>query len=117
PHAMLGVNIIAADTDEEAERLATSLYQQFLNLIRSTELPLQPPVESIEEVASEREIMALRQQLGSSIIGSKESVREQLQSFIDKTQADELMVISQIYDHEARIRSYEIVAELFKEAS
>lgn len=114
PHAMVGVNVIAAETDEEAERLATTLQQQFLNLIRKNESPLPPPVDSMEGIWTEWEKQALKQQLGSSIIGSKETVKHQLESFIEKTSADEVMVISQIYDHEARRRSYEIVAELFK---
>ncbi|MFC0522920.1 LLM class flavin-dependent oxidoreductase [Pontibacillus salicampi] len=117
PHAMVGVNIIAADTDEEAERLSTTLQQQFLNLIRQNEFPLPPPVDSMEDIWTERERQALQQQLSSSIIGSKDTVRKKLYDFIEKTGADEIMVISQIYDHEARRRSYEIVAELFQEHS
>ncbi|MGM0875225.1 MAG: LLM class flavin-dependent oxidoreductase [Bacillota bacterium] len=112
PYAMLGVNVIAADTDEEAELLATSLQQQFLNLIRNNEAPLQPPVENMDELMSEYEKAALQQQLGASIFGSPKTVKEKLQTFLDDTQADEIMVISQIYDHKARLRSYEIVKDI-----
>ncbi|MCP3030880.1 LLM class flavin-dependent oxidoreductase [Halobacillus sp. A1] len=112
PHAMLGVNVIAADTDEEAQRLATSLYQQFLNLVRNTNMLLQPPVENMDEIWMEHEKHALQQQLGSSIIGGPDKVKKELETFVSDTQADEIMVISQIYDHSARVRSYEIVADI-----
>ncbi|MFC7060958.1 LLM class flavin-dependent oxidoreductase [Halobacillus seohaensis] len=112
PHVMVGVNVIAADSDEEAERLATSLYQQFLNLIRNTNMLLQPPVDDMNEIWIEQEKQALQQQLGASIIGGPEKVRAELQNFLNDTQADEMMVISQIYDHDARLRSYEIVADI-----
>ncbi|SEA02865.1 luciferase family oxidoreductase, group 1 [Thalassobacillus cyri] len=112
PHAMLGLNVIAAETDEEAEYLATSLYQQFLNLIRNDEAPLQPPVENMDELWSPHEHAALQQQLGASIIGSKETVKRKLEEFIEETKADEIMVTSQIYDHQRRLRSFEIVADI-----
>ncbi|GEN52198.1 LLM class flavin-dependent oxidoreductase [Halobacillus faecis] len=115
PYVMVGVNVIAADTDEEAEKLATSLQQQFLNLVRNTNHLLQPPVDNMDEVWTAQEKAALRQQLGASIIGSKETVRDQLEKFQAETEADELMVISQIYDHSARLHSYEIVSEIMSE--
>ncbi|NHN35397.1 LLM class flavin-dependent oxidoreductase [Paenibacillus agricola] len=114
PYAMVGVNVIAADTDEEAMRLATTLKQQFLNLGRNNEVPLQPPVDNLNDQWNEYEIEALQQQLGSSIIGSSETVKDKLQIFLANTQADEIMVISQIFDHQARLRSYEIVFEITK---
>ncbi|WP_173918299.1 LLM class flavin-dependent oxidoreductase [Halobacillus sp. Marseille-Q1614] len=114
PYAMVGVNVIAADTDEEAERLATSLYQQFLNIIRNTNKLLQPPVNNMDEIWMEHEKHALQQQLGASIIGGPEKVRTELQNFLDDTQADEMIIASQIYDHEARLRSYEIVSNIVK---
>jgi alkanesulfonate monooxygenase SsuD/methylene tetrahydromethanopterin reductase-like flavin-dependent oxidoreductase (luciferase family) len=114
PYAMVGVNVIAADTDEEANRLATTLQQQFLNLIRGNEVPLQPPVADINDIASAYEQAALQQQLGSSIVGSRETVEAKLQKFLDETQADEMMVIAQIFDHQARLRSYEIVTDIIK---
>ncbi|XOK61604.1 LLM class flavin-dependent oxidoreductase [Paenibacillus elgii] len=114
PYAMVGVNVIAADTDEEAERLGTTLQQQFLNLIRGHEAPLQPPVDSMDGLWSEHEKQALQQQLGSSIFGSPETVKEKLQAFLNATQADEIMVVGHVFDHQARLRSYEIVADLMK---
>ncbi|WP_134683714.1 LLM class flavin-dependent oxidoreductase [Brevibacillus migulae] len=114
PYAMVGVNVIAAETDEEANRLATTLQRQFLNLIRGVEEPLQPPVESMDGLWTEYEKQALQQQLGASIFGSPNTVKEKLQAFLDDTQADEIMVVSQMYDHKARLRSYEIVADIAK---
>ncbi|MFB5662633.1 LLM class flavin-dependent oxidoreductase [Alteribacillus sp. HJP-4] len=112
PYAMVGMNIVAADTDEEAEYLGTSLQQQFLNLVRNTEEPLQPPVDNMDEVWTEREKMALHQQLGASIFGSKVTVKQRMQQFLEETQADEMMINAQIYDHRARLRSFEIVSEI-----
>ncbi len=115
PYAMVALNIVAAETDAEAEYLGTTLQQQFLNLVRNTEQPLQPPVENMDEIWTEQEKNALEQQLGSSIFGSPETVKGQLQRFLDDTQADEVMVNTQIYDHKARLRSYEIIAEIMKQ--
>ncbi|WP_404406359.1 LLM class flavin-dependent oxidoreductase [Jeotgalibacillus malaysiensis] len=112
PHAMVGLNIIAADTDQEAEWLATTLQQQFLNLMRGNEIPLQPPVDNIKDIASDYELAALESQLGTSIIGSPQTVKEQLEKFVDESQADEIMAIAQVYDQKARLRSFEILAEI-----
>ncbi|WP_373232305.1 LLM class flavin-dependent oxidoreductase [Cohnella sp.] len=112
PHVMVGVNIIAADTDEEAQMLATSQQIQFLNLIRGRFVQLEPPVENMDSLWAESEAAAVRKQLSFSIIGHPDKVREQLQSVIDQTQADELIVSSTIYDHQARLHSYELLAGL-----
>jgi luciferase family oxidoreductase group 1 len=112
PYAMVGVNVIAADTNQEARILATSMQQTFLNLIRNNPGQLQPPVENIDDLCSEHEKAVLQQQLGSSIIGDPNTVKEGLQSFLDKTQANEMMVNAMIFDHKSRLRSYEIVAEV-----
>jgi len=114
PYAMVGLNIIAADTDEEAGRLATTLQQQFLNLIRNKEVPLQPPVENMDALMSAYEKEALEQQLGTSIVGSPQTVKEKLQEFLNEHPYNEIMAIAQVFDHEARLRSYEILAEITK---
>jgi luciferase family oxidoreductase group 1 len=114
PYAMVGVNVVAADTDEEARRLATSMQQQFLNLIRGVPGQLKPPVDNMDAIWTEYEKASLEQQLGSSIVGSAETVREKLQAFLDRTQADEMIVNAQIYDHKARLRSYEIVSQVVR---
>ncbi|MCM3004333.1 LLM class flavin-dependent oxidoreductase [Priestia koreensis] len=114
PYAMVGANVIAADTDEKAKFLATSMQQQFLNLVRGRSGPLNPPVESMEYLWSDYEKAAIQRQLGASIVGSPETVKEKLEGFLAATQADEVMVNAQIFDHQERLRSYEIVAELAK---
>ncbi|EIJ80200.1 hypothetical protein PB1_07562 [Bacillus methanolicus PB1] len=110
PYAMVAVNVIAAETDEKAHHLATTMQQQFLNLIRNHNVPLQPPVNNMDALWNEYEKEAVEQQIGSSIVGSPETVKEKLQIFLNDTQADEIMVNAQIYDHQARLRSFEIVA-------
>ncbi|MDV2684647.1 LLM class flavin-dependent oxidoreductase [Alkalihalophilus lindianensis] len=114
PYAMVGVNVIAAETNEEAQRLSTSMQQQFLNLVRNQPTQLQPPVESMDKLWTPFEKQTLHQQLGSSVVGDKETVKEKLQAFLDETGADEMMVNAQIYDHKARLRSFEIVSEVVR---
>jgi luciferase family oxidoreductase group 1 len=110
PYAMVGVNVIAADSDEQAQWLSTSMQQQFLYLLRNTPGKLQPPVENIDSLSSDYEKELLAQRLGSSIIGGPETVKHRLQSFLDDTQANEMIVNAQIFDHQARLRSYEILS-------
>lgn len=110
PYGMVAVNVIAADTDEEAAYLATSMQQLFLSFIRNTRGPLPAPVRDMDKIWSEQEKAALQQQLGSSIIGGPETVYTKLKQFIEATGADEIMVAAHIFDHKARLRSYEIVA-------
>lgn len=116
PYAMLGLNVIAADSDEEAEFLATSSQQQFLSLRRGRPTPLKPPVSNLEEMCTPSELIAVKNTLtsGSTIVGSPETVRRGLEDFIEKTNADELIIHTQIFDHEARRRSYEIIAEFME---
>ena len=112
PHVMLGVSLVAADTDQEATRLATSLQQQFLALQRGRPVQLQPPVDNMDAVWSPFERLQVEHVLREAIIGGPETVRERLDAFIARTDADELMITSHIYDHAARVHSYEIVAGL-----
>ncbi|MCR8842234.1 LLM class flavin-dependent oxidoreductase [Paenibacillus sp. SC116] len=109
PYVIVTVNAIAADTDEEAERLATSSQQQFLSLIRNRPQKLQPPVDSMEELWSEYEKMLVQRTLSTSIIGSPATVKRKLTELLESTNADEIMINSQIYDHDARLRSFEIL--------
>jgi luciferase family oxidoreductase group 1 len=110
PHVMLGLNVFAADTDEEARRLMSSLQQAFVNLRRGQPGPLPPPIDDFETRMSPLDRMGLEQALSCSVVGSPETVRRGLKSFIARTGADELMVTSQIFDHAARLRSFEITA-------
>lgn len=112
PHTMIGVNVIAADTTEEAERLASSLYLQFLNIIRGRTGKLQPPVDDIDEYWTAEEKSVVGRQLAFTVIGNRETVKEKLLRIADLTKADEMIVGAQIYDHQARLRSYEILAEV-----
>lgn len=112
PHAMVGINVFAADTTEEAQKISTSYQQQFLNLIRNTPGQMVPPVDTMDGIWTEYEKAIVMKQLNASIIGNPEEVKEQLQAFLDETQADEMIINSAIYDHKARLRSYEIVAEV-----
>lgn len=112
PYAMVGVNVIVADTDAEARRLATSQEMQFLNLIRRRPGQLSAPVDSLEEIWTPQEKALVQRQLGFSAIGSPATVRTRLEEILQETGADELIVAGQIYDHKARLRSYELLAEL-----
>jgi len=117
PYAMACLNVFAAETDEEAHRLFTSLLQAFVNLRRGQPGPLPPPVETIESVASEIELAGAGHALRYSVVGSPETVRRGLEAFLDLTDADELMLTSQIFDHAARLRSFEIAAAVRERAS
>lgn len=110
PYAMVGVNLFAADTNDEAARLFTSLQQQFINLRRGTPGQLQPPVERLD--ASEMELNNVARALACTVLGDRDAIREGLQSIIEQTGANELMLTAQIYDHAARLRSFEIGAEV-----
>lgn len=114
PHAMVGVNVIAAETDAEARRLFTSVQQSFTNMFRGTRGLLQPPIDDIEAYWSPAEKAQASNMLACSFVGSAATLREQLERFSERTGADELMVASAIYDHPARLRSYEILAEVQK---
>jgi luciferase family oxidoreductase group 1 len=112
PYAMVGVNVVAADTDAEARRLFTTVQQSFTNLVRGTGGKLQPPIDDIEEYWTPAEKLHAERMLEHSIVGSAETVRRALTSFVASTNADELMIVCSVYDHAARVRSYEIVAGL-----
>jgi len=114
PYAMVGVNVMAADTDEKAQRLATSHFQAFLNIVRGNLQPIQPPVDNMDELWSEFEKISVQSQLRSSVIGSPDTVKKGLEELLEATQADELMITTQMYHHTDRIRSFEIVADIWK---
>ena len=109
PYAMLGVSLVAADTDAEARRLATSLEQQFLALQRGRPVQLQPPVDDMSPLWQEWERSAVQRTLRQAIVGGPDTVRRALDAFIASTSADELMITSHVYDHGARLRSYELL--------
>lgn len=110
PYAMIGVNIVAADTDAEAQRLFTSVQQAFMGVIRNARTQLPPPVDDIESLWSPAEKAYIARMLRFGFAGSAATVRAQIKDAIAQTGADEVMVTSMIYDHAARVRSYEILA-------
>ena len=112
PYAVVGVNVVAADSDAEARRLFTTLQQAFTNLARGRPGPQQPPIDDIDGYWTPTERLRASHMLTYSIVGGPETVGEGLRRLAAATRADELMVVSNIYDHVKRVRSYEIVAEV-----
>jgi luciferase family oxidoreductase group 1 len=112
PYVMPCVNVIAADTDEEAQKLATSLFQMFMGIITGQRTKLQPPVDDMSRIWSDYEKQMAQQMLSLSFIGSKETIKTGLEDFLEKTRCDEIMAISNLYDTNAKIHSYEILAEV-----
>ena len=111
PYATVGVNIIAADTDAEARRLATTQQMSFANIFRGARGLSQPPIDDIDTYWSAMERAQAQRMLQCSIIGSLETVRRGIAALVEETAADELMIVSDVYDHEARLRSFELIAE------
>jgi len=112
PWAMVGVNVIAADTDAQARRLFTSLQQRFTDMIRNARGQLSPPIDDIDTYWTPAERAQAMRMLTCSFVGSRETVRRELQRFVEDTGADELMASGAIFDHDARLRSYEILGEI-----
>jgi luciferase family oxidoreductase group 1 len=111
PYVMLGLNVFAADTDEEARFLFSSHQQAFVNLRSGRPGRLPPPVEGFEETLDPQWRALLNQMLACRIVGSPEKVRQGLKAFVERTGTNEIIVTGQIYDHEARKRSFEIAAK------
>lgn len=112
PYVMLGFNVFAADTDEEGHFLASSMQQAFVNLRSGRPSRLKPPVRDYLKQITVAEQAILDQTLTCSAIGSPEIVRKELNDFIERTQADELMITSQVFDHAARLKSFRIAANI-----
>ncbi len=117
PYVMACVNVIAADTDQEGNFLATSFYQMALGIIRGKSYPLQPPVTDMSKVWTEQEAAAIQNMMAVTFVGSKESVAAGLGELIRLTGINELMITTNIYDHEARLKSFQITSEVIKEIS
>jgi luciferase family oxidoreductase group 1 len=111
-YAAAGVNVFAAETDAEARRLFTSAQQQFTRIVRGTRGKLPPPIDDVETYWTPAEKEQASAMLKYSFVGSLDTVRSGLQQFVDETGVEELIVASAIYDHPARLRSYEILAQL-----
>jgi alkanesulfonate monooxygenase SsuD/methylene tetrahydromethanopterin reductase-like flavin-dependent oxidoreductase (luciferase family) len=109
---MVGVPVVAAESDIEAERLATSMYLRTLGILRGQRAGLQPPVESMEGLWTRGEQLAVAERMALMVAGGRERVRDGLQQILDATQADELILVSETWDRAARLRSFEIIAEV-----
>lgn len=112
PHAMVGVNVIAAETDAQAAVLATSLQQRFLGMQRGQRGPLPRPVPSMDGLWSPHEQAGVQRMLAASALGAPDTVARQLAALIERTRADELIVATAVHDHKARLRSYELLSGL-----
>lgn len=110
PYAMVGVNIIAAETDAEAKRLATTQQMSFANMFRGERGLSQPPIDDIETYWTPMEKAQAGRMLARSIVGSPETVRQGIAALIEETGADELIIVSDVYDHNLRLRSFEMIA-------
>ena len=111
PYAMVGVNVIAAENDRDARRLATTQQMSFTNMLRGIRGLSQPPIDDIETYWSPAEKMRVQQMLARSVVGSPDAIRAGLCELIKETAADELIIVSDIFDHSARLRSFELIAK------
>ncbi len=107
---MVGVNVIAADTDDEARRLHTSQQVSFVQIVRNRRGLFQPPIDDIEQFWSPMEKLQATHMLARSVVGTPDTVRAGLDALVAETGADELMIVSDVYDHAARLRSLEHIA-------
>ncbi len=112
PYALIGINIVAAETDEEARYLATSQQMSFADIFRGVRGPIRPPIEDIDDYWTPQEKAQASHMLAFAIIGGPETVRRRLEAVVAETNADELMVVSDVFDPQKRRRSFEIIAEV-----
>jgi luciferase family oxidoreductase group 1 len=111
PYAMVGVNAIAAESDGEARRLATTQQMSFANIFRGARGLSRPPIDDIETYWTPAEKAQAMRMLARSIVGSRETVRAGIEALVAETEADELIVVSDVYDHARRLRSLQLIAE------
>ncbi|HEX7801369.1 MAG TPA: LLM class flavin-dependent oxidoreductase [Pseudoxanthomonas sp.] len=111
PHAMLALNVVAADTDAEAKRLFTTAQQSFVNLRRGKPGLIPPPIDDIETYWQPHEKLGVENALACSVVGDPETVKRGIAAFVDRHRPDELMLVANVFDHSARLRSFEFAAE------
>ena len=111
PYVMVGLSAIAADADDEASRLWTSQQMSFADLLRGTRRVMQPPIDDIDTYWTPHEKASASQMLACSVVGSINTVRQGLETLVDRTKADELIVVSDVFDFERRLRSLELIVE------
>jgi luciferase family oxidoreductase group 1 len=112
PYALIGINIVAAETDEEARYLATSQQMSFADIFRGVRGPIRPPIDNIDDYWTPQEKAQASHMLAFAIIGGPQTVRRRLEAVVAETNADELMVVSDVFDPQKRRRSFEIIAEV-----
>jgi luciferase family oxidoreductase group 1 len=112
PYAMVGLNVVAAESDQAARRQFTSLQQAFANIYRGTRGPVPPPIDDIESYWSAEEKAGAQRMLACSVVGSPQTTKRGIEKFIADVEPDELMITTHIYDHSARLRSFEISAKV-----
>jgi luciferase family oxidoreductase group 1 len=112
PYVIVGVPVVAAESDGEAQRLATTMIQRFLQLIRGDNLLLRPPIDSMDGLWLPNERLMAQSRMGEAIIGSPDTVRLGLEALLERTATDEIIISTELYDQQDRLRSYQIVAEL-----
>ncbi len=115
PYAMAGVNIIAAESDAEARHLATTQQMSFADLFRGVRGLSKPPIDDIDSYWTAREKAQAEHMLACAIIGDPDKVRAGMERFIERTKADELMIVSDVFDHAARLRSFELISSMAKD--
>ena len=115
PYMIVCLNVIASESDEEAKLESTTMQQFFLNVVRGTHNPLSPPIENMDKIWSRQEKEIANSMSSVTLMGDKNSIRQQLTSFQDQYNVDEIMAVSYIYDQEKQKRSYEILMEVVEE--
>ncbi|GAA5221658.1 LLM class flavin-dependent oxidoreductase [Membranihabitans marinus] len=117
PYSLAGINVIVADTDEEAEYISTSLYTMIINLLTGTKerMKMQPPFKMTDQLRDIIQQHAVQQMLKYSFIGSKETVKKGIREFIETTRIDEVIAVTNIYSAQSRIKSYKLLAEIMRE--
>jgi luciferase family oxidoreductase group 1 len=115
PYTMAGINVFVADTDQQAQRLFTTLIRMFLGVLTGSKDALQPPTDMSDELLQYLQHPSLQQMLKYSFVGSKETVKSQIKQFLEQTQVDELIAVSTTYDFDDRIKSVKLFAEVMME--
>jgi len=115
PYTLAAVNVVVADTDEEAEHIATSLYTMIINLLTGKKEQMQAPFEMTDQLRGITQYGAVQQMLKYAFIGSKETVKKAVKDFMEITQVDEVIAVTHVYSAQARIKSYQLFAEIMRE--
>src|SRR5690606_20647498 len=113
PHAMVGVNIVAAETDEEARHLFTTQQMSFTSIFRGARGLSQPPIDDIDSYWTDVEKAQVQRMLTRAIVGSPSTVKAGMEALVEETGADELIIVSDVFDHEKRLRSFELIADVW----